>query len=672
MRKGVQIFLGFVVSLVGMGNVSAQNTGTWSGSSTYTSDAEVITVSISTTVSGNASFSASPNGSMGSQNAYSVSTIPGDNSFEFLLTWDTSPEGYTSGSSLPAASDDGGSGTFTITYSHPVTNPVIHIDRLGGYMQHSSFSSDYYSNSALWTLTTPGLTLTKLSGVDHFEVTSTTIQRTPDENMGRSVSGAECTSSSGSGTACGTIQVNGTNITTITFDWEGVGVEGAGGDGIEMIFSAPWDSDGDGVANVNDKDDDNDGILDEMEACGNIGTVSSQEITVEVFLDDFPEETDWTLQDENGTTVLSGGAYGSGDGQTLKSATLSEGLGSYTFTITDSWRDGICCSYGSGYYEIKVDGISTHGGSGSGVGNFGSSDSYTFSVGSGGSFTCLDGDPISDNDSDGDVNFEDSDFCTLNENGVCSALDMDGDGIINSLDSDSDGDGYPDAIEGDGSISSDDLDENDVIDISSLGVNSDGIPNLAGLSGQGVGLSQALGGLPIELLSFSVMSKKEGYISIKWQTLTETNNDFFTVERSANAEDWESIIEVKGAGNSEEILRYETFDKNPLLGTSYYRLKQTDFNGDYAYFNILDIEVNRQYFQQTKVFPNPTQGLLTLEGNEEDINAYQFFDVQGKEMNGLIKVVDQGNGFIQLDISEFLSGIYILETADNSFKVRKE
>ena len=178
--------------------------------------------------------------------------------------------------------------------------------------------------------------------------------------------------------------------------------------------------------------------------------------------------------------------------------------------------------------------------------------------------------------------------------------------------------------------------------------------------------------LPIELLSFSLILKKEGYVLIKWQTLTETNNDFFTVERSKDADDWESLVELKGAGNSTEMLSYETLDEHPLLGTSYYRLKQTDFNGDYAYFGILDFELTQKYFPQTKAYPNPTQGLLTLEGREEDITSYQFYDVQGKEMNGQVKVVDRGKGFIQLDISDFLSGMYILETTHNSFKVRKE
>lgn len=65
-------------------------------------------------------------------------------------------------------------GTITFTFSRPVDNPILHIDRIGGV------SSGGLSGSALLTLTTSGLTITKLSGPNHFEVTATTIQRTPN------------------------------------------------------------------------------------------------------------------------------------------------------------------------------------------------------------------------------------------------------------------------------------------------------------------------------------------------------------------------------------------------------------------------------------------------------------------------------------------------------------
>ena len=64
--------------------------------------------------------------------------------------------------------------------------------------------------------------------------------------------------------------------------------------------------------------------------------------------------------------------------------------------------------------------------------------------------SCTNCDPLEDDDGDGTLNYQDADFCTLNSNGVCSDLDADGDGIINSLDLDSDNDGVPDIVEAGG------------------------------------------------------------------------------------------------------------------------------------------------------------------------------------------------------------------------------
>jgi VCBS repeat-containing protein len=124
----------------------------------------------------------------------------------------------------------GVTGTVTITFSKPVINPIIHIDRIGG-------SSGTTSNSSLWTLTTAGATLTKLNGSSSLLVggaaangsTGTTIQR----QTGFTMSGSATTESSltnNLGTAAGSIQVAGT-YTTLTFN-----VTGAA-DGLEFAFA---------------------------------------------------------------------------------------------------------------------------------------------------------------------------------------------------------------------------------------------------------------------------------------------------------------------------------------------------------------------------------------------------------------------------------------------------
>ena len=205
------------------------------------------------------------------------------------------------------------------------------------------------------------------------------------------------------------------------------------------------DADNDNISDYFDLDDDNDGILDELESCGIVGSVTSESIDIEILLDDYASETTWELLDGSGTSVLSGGPYANNN--TLITANLADGVGDYTFNIYDSASDGICCGYGTGHYEIKVNGSTIVGGSGSGIGNFGALGTESFSAGSGGKFSCLSGDPSHDADNDGTLNYQDADFCTLNANGVCNILDTDGDGIINSLDLDADNDGIPDLVE---------------------------------------------------------------------------------------------------------------------------------------------------------------------------------------------------------------------------------
>ena len=281
-------------------------------------------------------------------------------------------------------------------------------------------------------------------------------------------------------------------ITSVTLVWDDCSscsngaVHGSGIGSLEFC-PVPADLDGDGVADIDDKDDDNDGILDEIESCGSTGGGgSAQSITILVLPDQYANETSWILQDGNGSTVLSD-SYSRGDRYTLQSSTLASASGDYTFTIYDSWGDGI---FAPGYYEIQVGGTTIIGGSGSDTGDFNRSATETFSVGSSGSFGCLNGDPSADADADGILNYRDADFCTLNGNGVCTSLDTDGDGLIDQFDPDADGDGCSDVIEGGGDFTEADADANDRL---TGNVDNDGIPLKAGSSGQAAGNSQNAG-----------------------------------------------------------------------------------------------------------------------------------------------------------------------------------
>ncbi len=99
--------------------------------------------------------------------------------------------------------------------------------------------------------------------------------------------------------------------------------------------------------------------------------------------------------------------------------------------------------------------------------------------------------------------------------------------------------------------------------------------------------------LPIELTVFTAY-KNNNSIEIYWQTATELNNHYFNIERSYNAVDFEIIATITGAGNSSVAIDYY-FTDNTANGNVYYRLKQTDYNGDFSYSDIVSVKTLKNY-----------------------------------------------------------------------------
>jgi hypothetical protein len=104
----------------------------------------------------------------------------------------------------------------------------------------------------------------------------------------------------------------------------------------------------------------------------------------------------------------------------------------------------------------------------------------------------------------------------------------------------------------------------------------------------GIGFSSG-GSLPIKLIYFTA-KLNEGIVNLDWATAAEVNNNFFTIERSSDGENFEPLLTKQGAGNSTVNLYYNASDESPLSGYSYYRLKQTDFDGHYSYSDIQTVK----------------------------------------------------------------------------------
>ena len=113
--------------------------------------------------------------------------------------------------------------------------------------------------------------------------------------------------------------------------------------------------------------------------------------------------------------------------------------------------------------------------------------------------------------------------------------------------------------------------------------------------------------LPVEFLDFQA-EYSEPMVLLQWVTASEINNDYFTIERSRNGIDFEAVNWVQGAGTSSRVLHYQDTDPDPYPGISYYRIKQTDFDGTYMYSAKAAVNVNNPHSQPwVNIYPNPAR-----------------------------------------------------------------
>ncbi len=124
--------------------------------------------------------------------------------------------------------------------------------------------------------------------------------------------------------------------------------------------------------------------------------------------------------------------------------------------------------------------------------------------------------------------------------------------------------------------------------------------------------------LPVELLAFDATPDGDDVLCT-WSTATELNNDFFTVERSADGAAFTDIGEMDGAGNSQTTLHYAFDDDAPLSGLSYYRLRQTDFNGAQTWSDVVAVLRSMATYNGTLVlWPNPATSELNIVGTSPE------------------------------------------------------
>lgn len=163
--------------------------------------------------------------------------------------------------------------------------------------------------------------------------------------------------------------------------------------------------------------------------------------------------------------------------------------------------------------------------------------------------------------------------------------------------------------------------------------------------------------LPVELVSFTGRSRKD-VIDLEWRTFTELDNDYFSIQKSADGTNFREIATERGAGTSYEARAYDFVDERPFSGTNYYRLQQTDYDGLFSYSEIIAVDFSG--VEDISLAPNPVGEMLTVRTTETwkgSVSA-DVFGANGQ----LFKTTrfDEPNGSMDINTSDLKPGSYFL------------
>lgn len=168
--------------------------------------------------------------------------------------------------------------------------------------------------------------------------------------------------------------------------------------------------------------------------------------------------------------------------------------------------------------------------------------------------------------------------------------------------------------------------------------------------------------LPIEMTASLRVYLDEKAAILSWRTDTETNNAGFEIQRGKDGISWERIGWQVGQGTTTSPHSYIYKDTKPLLGTSYYRLKQVDFDGNFEYSSAVSL---RYIPTVVEISPNPVKGIFQVNGISQ--GTYQIQDAKGR-------IIQSGNmkNNLSIDISQEAKGVYFISIhAENEVITRR-
>ena len=180
-------------------------------------------------------------------------------------------------------------------------------------------------------------------------------------------------------------------------------------------------------------------------------------------------------------------------------------------------------------------------------------------------------------------------------------------------------------------------------------------------------IMQPMNPLSIELLGFIAYQNLKN-VQLNWSTASESNNDFFTVQRSNDGIVFNDLVTVLGAGNSHTNLNYTASDNNPYNGISYYKLKLTDYDNAVSFSNLVSVSFTKEF--DCSIYPNPFSSLIKLtitDNSQLKGTIFKIYDTNGKIV--LNKIISEET--TTLDTDRLSKGIYTYQVLNNEIPISK-
>ena len=164
--------------------------------------------------------------------------------------------------------------------------------------------------------------------------------------------------------------------------------------------------------------------------------------------------------------------------------------------------------------------------------------------------------------------------------------------------------------------------------------------------------------LPVTLVAFEAVTE-QNQIKLLWTTTREINNDRFNIEKSRDGKKFEKIGEVLASSDSVAEKHYQFTDTDPLSGNNYYRLKQLDHDGKFAYSKMVTVKFLE--VDDFSIYPNPSYDRVNIKSSKI-LKKLEVVNMIGVT----VMTIPIASNHLPVDVSSLQPGLYVMKAGMRS------